>query len=270
MPGTALRSLRLRERVRRSPARPPRATVSRSPRSTPVAVGRTPDWPHSRLLLPSLRISERKGDHHGERCDRNDFGEHADRALPRSRAAALAALWAQATGAIPRPGRTGRASSRPRGGVGRARPLRPRHGRAGRVALVDQRAARASRDRSRSARLGSDSAIDFSRQEYKTLVADVLRGALDALDVQRAHVVGGSIGNVWALRLAEQHASRVERIVLMGGGPIVEESGVPGIIRLLASPAGAVMVRLPDSPTGCGRSSGRQATVQASTPAAFR
>jgi 2-hydroxy-6-oxonona-2,4-dienedioate hydrolase len=95
---------------------------------------------------------------------------------------------------------------------------------------------------------GMSSGIDFSRQEYKTLVADVLRGALDALELERAHVVGGSIGNVWALRLAEQHPSRVGRIVLLGGGPIVPEAGVPGIIRLLASPAGALMVRLPDKP----------------------
>jgi pimeloyl-ACP methyl ester carboxylesterase len=95
---------------------------------------------------------------------------------------------------------------------------------------------------------GLSSAIDFSRQEYKTLVADVLRGALDALELERADVVGGSIGNVWALRLAAQHPSRVGRIVLMGGGPIVSEVGVPGIIRLLASPAGALMVRLPDKP----------------------
>jgi 4,5:9,10-diseco-3-hydroxy-5,9,17-trioxoandrosta-1(10),2-diene-4-oate hydrolase len=93
---------------------------------------------------------------------------------------------------------------------------------------------------------GLSSAIDFSRQEYKTLVADVLRGALDALGLERAHVVGGSIGNVWALRLAEQHPSRVGRVVLLGGGPIVSAAGVPGIIRLLASPAGALMVRLPD------------------------
>jgi pimeloyl-ACP methyl ester carboxylesterase len=95
---------------------------------------------------------------------------------------------------------------------------------------------------------GLSSAIDFSRQEYKTLVADVLRGALDALELERAHVVGGSIGNVWALRLAAQHPSRVGRIVLIGGGPIVAEAGVPGVIRLLASPAGALMVRLPDKP----------------------
>ena len=92
---------------------------------------------------------------------------------------------------------------------------------------------------------GLSSAIDFSGQDYGTLVADVLRGALDALGLERAHVVGGSIGNVWALRLAAQHPSRVGRIVLLGGGPIVSEAGVPGIIRLLASPAGALMVRCP-------------------------
>ena len=95
---------------------------------------------------------------------------------------------------------------------------------------------------------GLSSAVDFSRQEYKTLVADVLRGALDALGVERAHVVGGSIGNVWALRIAAQYPSRVGRVVLLGGAPIVPEVGVPGIIRLLASPAGALMVRLPDKP----------------------
>jgi pimeloyl-ACP methyl ester carboxylesterase len=95
---------------------------------------------------------------------------------------------------------------------------------------------------------GLSSAIDYSRQEYRTLVADVLCGTLDALGLERAHVVGGSIGNVWALRLAAQHPSRVGRIVLMGGGPIVVESGVPAIIKLLASPAGALMVRLPDKP----------------------
>jgi pimeloyl-ACP methyl ester carboxylesterase len=95
---------------------------------------------------------------------------------------------------------------------------------------------------------GLSSPIDFSRREYKTLVAEVLRGALDALELERAHVVGGSIGNVWALRLAAQHPSRVRRIVLLGGGPLVPEAGVPRIIRLLASPAGALMVRLPDKP----------------------
>jgi pimeloyl-ACP methyl ester carboxylesterase len=95
---------------------------------------------------------------------------------------------------------------------------------------------------------GLSSAIDFTDRDYGTLVAEVMRGALDALELERAHIVGGSIGNVWALRFAAQHPSRVGRVVLLGGGPMVSEAGVPGIIRLLASPAGALMVRLPDRP----------------------
>jgi pimeloyl-ACP methyl ester carboxylesterase len=95
---------------------------------------------------------------------------------------------------------------------------------------------------------GLSAPIDFSERDYKTLVAGLLRGVLDTLGLERAHVVGGSIGNVWALGLAAQHPSRVGRIVLLGGGPVVREAGVPGIIRLLASPAGALMVRLPDTP----------------------
>jgi len=95
---------------------------------------------------------------------------------------------------------------------------------------------------------GMSSAIDFSGPDYGTIVAEVLRGTLDALEIERAHVIGGSIGNVWALRLAQRRPATVSRIVLVGGGPIVSEVGVPGIIRLLASPAGALMVRLPDKP----------------------
>jgi 4,5:9,10-diseco-3-hydroxy-5,9,17-trioxoandrosta-1(10),2-diene-4-oate hydrolase len=92
---------------------------------------------------------------------------------------------------------------------------------------------------------GLSTAIDFSGQDYGKLVTEVLRGALDALELEWAYVVGGSIGNVWALRLAAQHPSRVRRVVLLGAGPIASEARVPGIIRLLASPAGALMVRMP-------------------------
>ena len=95
---------------------------------------------------------------------------------------------------------------------------------------------------------GMSSAIDYSQANYGALVADVLRGTLDALEIERAHMVGGSIGNVWALRLAERYPARVGRVVLLGSGPMVDEAGVPGFIRLLASPIGALMLRLPDKP----------------------
>lgn len=92
---------------------------------------------------------------------------------------------------------------------------------------------------------GLSSAIDYSGGGYRRLSADLLAGLLDALDVERASVVGASIGNVWALSLGSAHPRRVDRVALLGGSPIVPDVQPPRIIRLLASPLGALMVRLP-------------------------
>jgi pimeloyl-ACP methyl ester carboxylesterase len=95
---------------------------------------------------------------------------------------------------------------------------------------------------------GMSAAVDFSQREYKVVVADVLRGVLDAFDLDEAHVVGGSIGNVWALRLAARDPARVGRLVLLGSSPLVPDVPVPDPIRLLASPLGTIMVRLSKQP----------------------
>lgn len=95
---------------------------------------------------------------------------------------------------------------------------------------------------------GLSSPVDFSKREYGPFVADLLRDVLDGLGLERAHVVGASIGDVWALRLAARHPARVGRIVLIGGGPLVSGVGVPGVIKLLASPAGALLVRMSRKP----------------------
>ncbi len=95
---------------------------------------------------------------------------------------------------------------------------------------------------------GLSSPIDFSGQSYETVISELLRGTLDGLAVERAHVVSGSIGNLWALRLAESHPSRVGRLVLLGAGPLTSEIGVPVFIRLLRSPLGRIMIRIPERP----------------------
>jgi len=92
---------------------------------------------------------------------------------------------------------------------------------------------------------GLSSPVEYPRGRYRAYVADLMAGLLDGLDIDRVDLVGGSIGDVWALSLAEHHPDRVGRIVLLGGGPIVSEVRVPGVIRALASPVGALMVRLP-------------------------
>ena len=91
---------------------------------------------------------------------------------------------------------------------------------------------------------GLSSEVDYSRYEFKTLVTDILRGVLDALDLDRVSLVGASIGNLWALRWAQIEPDRVDRIVLLGGSPN-REIPVPRFVKLLASPLGKLMVTLP-------------------------
>ena len=92
---------------------------------------------------------------------------------------------------------------------------------------------------------GLSTPVEFPRGRYRAYVADLLAGLVDGLGIDRVDVVGGSIGDVWALSLAEHHPDRVGKIVLLGGGPIVSEVRVPGVIRALASPIGAIVTRLP-------------------------
>jgi 2-hydroxy-6-oxonona-2,4-dienedioate hydrolase len=95
---------------------------------------------------------------------------------------------------------------------------------------------------------GFSAPIDYTKQEYGHIVADVMKDVLDSLELAHTHVVGASIGNVWAMRAAQVHPQRIRRAVLLGGGPLVSETPPPRIIRLIASPIGALMVRLGENP----------------------
>jgi pimeloyl-ACP methyl ester carboxylesterase len=135
--------------------------------------------------------------------------------------------------------------------VGRGRPILLVHGTIGPAAWPSLIQAMGGNARfivlDRPGWGGSDP-IDFSDvADYRELAADVLAGALDDLGIERAALIAGSIGDTWALSLAERHPMRVDRLVLLGGGPLRAEVRPPGFIRLLASPIGALVVRLPMS-----------------------
>ena len=70
--------------------------------------------------------------------------------------------------------------------------------------------------------------------------AAAMRGLLDALDIESAHVVGNSLGGACALRLALDAPQRVARLVLMGPGGIGISQSQPtdGLKRLLGYYAG--------------------------------
>jgi 2-hydroxy-6-oxonona-2,4-dienedioate hydrolase len=97
---------------------------------------------------------------------------------------------------------------------------------------------------------GASEPLDYGRYpDYHAVAAQIQREVMDALGIERAVVIGGSIGDVWALSLAERDPERVDRVVLLGGGPLIAEVVAPSFIRLLASPIGAVVVRLPMTPS---------------------
>ncbi|WP_059021150.1 alpha/beta fold hydrolase [Mycobacterium sp. M26] len=67
-------------------------------------------------------------------------------------------------------------------------------------------------------------------------LADTIRGLLDELGLQKAHLVGNSYGGAAALRLALDTPHRADKLVLMGPGGIGTTRGLPtdGLKALLA------------------------------------
>ena len=94
---------------------------------------------------------------------------------------------------------------------------------------------------------GLSSPIDWRKQQIRTVATKVMGGVVDALGLERTHVIGHSIGSVSALRLAQGHPSRVGRIVILGASPLLAEMPRPGFLRVLASPIGAIITRLPQN-----------------------
>ena len=94
---------------------------------------------------------------------------------------------------------------------------------------------------------GLSSPVDWRKQEIRTVAAKLMGGVVDALGLERTHVIGHSIGGVWALRLAQGHPSRVGRIGILGASPVVAEMPRPTFLKVLASPIGAVIARLPQN-----------------------
>ena len=80
------------------------------------------------------------------------------------------------------------------------------------------------------------SAKGVDRSDPFGYLADHIRGMLDELGINRAHLVGNSYGGSCALRLALDTPQRVDRLVLMGPGGVGTTRGLPtaGLKSLLA------------------------------------
>lgn len=94
---------------------------------------------------------------------------------------------------------------------------------------------------------GLSSPVDWRKHELRSVATKVMGGLVGALELDRTDVIGHSIGGVWALRLAQGHPSRVGRIGILGASPLLAEMPRPGFLRILASPIGAIITRLPQN-----------------------
>ena len=87
----------------------------------------------------------------------------------------------------------------------------------------------------------SDKAIDQS--DPFGYLASMIRGLLDELDIEAAHLVGNSYGGAAALRLALDNTDRVHKLVLMGPGGIgttrsVPTAGLKSLLSYYSGPSG--------------------------------
>src|SRR5208337_574506 len=64
------------------------------------------------------------------------------------------------------------------------------------------------------------SAKDIDRKDPFGDLAAAMLGLLDALGVERTHVLGNSLGGACALRMALEAPERVDRLVLLGPGGV--------------------------------------------------
>lgn len=94
---------------------------------------------------------------------------------------------------------------------------------------------------------GVSDPIDYRQVDFSRVASDMLTAVLDRLSIQRADMIGASIGALWALRHAQYAPRRIGNVVLIGGFP-EREIPIPRFIRLLRSPVGALIVRLPIRP----------------------
>jgi 2-hydroxy-6-oxonona-2,4-dienedioate hydrolase/4,5:9,10-diseco-3-hydroxy-5,9,17-trioxoandrosta-1(10),2-diene-4-oate hydrolase len=80
------------------------------------------------------------------------------------------------------------------------------------------------------------SAKGVDRDDPFGYLADMIRGLLDELDIDSAHLIGNSYGGAAALRLALDTPGRVGKLVLMGPGGIGTTRGLPtaGLKSLLS------------------------------------
>ncbi|CAN5424275.1 hypothetical protein BH23ACT6_BH23ACT6_09630 [soil metagenome] len=94
---------------------------------------------------------------------------------------------------------------------------------------------------------GRSDPIDLATARRSDSAVSWVEGVMDALDLRAATIVGHSMGGLWALRLAQAHPERVDRVCVIGA-PALPGTQAPWPFRVLATPGlGWAASRIPPS-----------------------
>lgn len=97
---------------------------------------------------------------------------------------------------------------------------------------------------------GLSDPVDYAASDYRRTAVDVVTALLDALELDRADLLGNSTGSVWSLWTALDLPQRVRRLVLVGATPLLEGTVAPLAFRLMTTPLlGRLLLRVMPSPS---------------------
>lgn len=95
---------------------------------------------------------------------------------------------------------------------------------------------------------GLSDAADLPQANYREAAVAWLDQLLDTLGLEAVTLVGHSMGGVWSIWYSLAHDARVERLVLMGGPPLLPGTRIPVPFRLMATPLlGDLLQALPSN-----------------------
>ncbi len=84
---------------------------------------------------------------------------------------------------------------------------------------------------------GLSDSVDLTRVRCREAAVEWLHRLLDTLGFNEVTLLGHSMGGVWSIWYSLAYEERVERLVLMGGPPLLPGSRSPWRWRLTATPA---------------------------------
>lgn len=98
---------------------------------------------------------------------------------------------------------------------------------------------------------GLTDGADYSRTDLRRSAVAFLRGTLDALGLERAVLVGSSMGGLFSIWFALEHPERVAGVVLAGTPAVSLETTAPTPMRMMSVPGlgQVMMMKTPDLET---------------------